>query len=311
MTIRRPNRGLRTLAALAAVVCAPLAWAQPGGTAQPIGSTPSDNTAPAQQQDIAVVEHLGNAVPLNLPFLNAKGETVTLADAFPGDRPVVLALVYYDCPVVCGVVMGKLTEAFQGLDFTIGEDFNVVFASIDPSETPVLASSVKDRYLAMYDRPSASRAAEGWSFLTSPADSTRTLAKAVGWEYKPVADGEFSHPVCIFVLTPEGEIARYVYGVGYEPKTMRMALLEASEGKISESLGDKVLMFCFRYDPTKGKYSLAAFRVVQLGGVVSVLGVGALIGIMLMTERIRRRRLEAATPATSPSHEKPAPESTT
>jgi protein SCO1/2 len=292
VTNPRANPLARLIALVPVLLCMQLgqvASAQPGGGAQPLGSANNPNAVPAQQQDIGVTERLGEPVPLDLPFVNAAGEFVTLRDSFVDDRPVILALVYYDCPVVCAVVMGKLTEAFKGIDFGIGQDYNVVFASIDPSETPALASPVKDRYLATYARANNGKAAEGWAFLTSPADSTRTLAKAVGWEYKPIAGGEFSHPVCVFVLTPDGHIARYVYGVGYEPETMRMALLEASEGKISESLGDKIRMFCYPYDPTTGKYTLAAFRVVQLGGVLSVLAVGGLVGVLLIKERVRRR----------------------
>ena len=290
MTHRQSISLARLAAIVAWVCCAQVATAQPGGAIQPLGSGGSANEVPAQQQDIGVTERLGEQVPLDLPFINAQGDLVMLRDWFVDDRPVILALVYYDCPVVCAIVMGKLTEAFQGIDFGIGQDYNVVFASIDPSETPGLASSVKGRYLASYARGNGGKTADGWAFLTSPADSTRTLAGAVGWEYKPVADGEFSHPVCVFVLTPDGRIARYVYGVGYEPTTMRMALLEASEGKVSESLGDKIRMFCYRYDPATGKYTLAAFRVVQLGGVVSMLAVGSLVGVMLIKERVRRRR---------------------
>lgn len=285
---------MHALASLAIVVGAQLSLAQPGGALPEIGTAPSPNQTPDQQQGVQVVEQLGNQIPLDLPFLNAQGELVTLRQSFTGDRPVVLAMVYYDCPVVCGIVMGKLTEAFKGIDFNIGEDYNVVFASIDPNETPTLAASVKSKYLASYGRTKEAKPAQGWAFLTSPADSSRTLAKALGWEYKPVAGGEFSHPVCIFVLTPEGKIARYVYGVGYEPKTMRMALLEASQGKVSESIGDKIRLFCYRYDPTTGKYALAAFRVVQLGGVLSIFAVASLIGIMLIRERRRTRHLTDA-----------------
>ena len=291
MTPCRHNPWTSLIVALAIAAGAQLSLAQPGGALPAIGSAGSPNETPAQQEGIDVVERLGDQIPLDLPFLNADGELVTLRDSFTDDRPVILAMIYYDCPVVCTIVMGQLTEAFKGIDFDIGKDYNVVFASIDPSETPALASSVKSKYLASYGRTHNADALQGWAFLTSPADSSRTLAKSLGWEYKPVAGGEFSHPVCIFVLTPEGKIARYVYGVGYEPDTMRMALLEASEGKVSKSIGDKIRLFCFRYDPTTGKYALAAFRVVQLGGVLSVLSIGSLVGIMLIRERMRSRSI--------------------
>lgn len=290
----RSIRGL--VAVLAGCLAAGAACAQPGGL-QGIGTAGSPNVTPEEQEGVGVVENLGGDIPLDLVFTNASGESIALGSYFNQGKPVILAMVYYDCPIVCTIVMGKLTDAFKGIDFNIGEDYNVIFASIDPTERSPLASSIKDRYLASYSR-SQTMTSEGWGFLTTPTDSAEILSESLGWAYKPLIDGEYSHPVCIFVLTPEGRIARYVYGVGYEAQTMRMALLEASEGKISESIGDKIRMFCFRYDPTTGKYAVVAFRVVQLGGVVSILIVGSLIGIMLTKERIRHRRSQVAVEAT-------------
>ncbi len=290
----RSIRGL--VAVLAGCFAVGTACAQPGGL-QEIGSAGSPNVTPKEQEGIGVVENLGGQVPLDLVFTNASGERIELGSYFNQSKPVILAMIYYDCPIVCTIVMGKLTDAFKGIDFNIGEDYNVLFVSIDPTERSPLAASVKDRYLASYNR-SQVMTAEGWGFLTTPTESSKTLAESLGWIYKPLVDGEYSHPVCIFILTPEGGIARYVYGVGYEADTMRMALLEASEGKISKSIGDKIRMYCFRYDPTTGKYGVVAYRVVQLGGIVSILIVGALIGIMLTKERIRHRRLQVAAEAT-------------
>lgn len=285
------------LGAAALLLAAGPACAQPGGALPELGSAGTPNVPPPESEGVGVTEHLGDQIPLDLPFTNAAGELVPLRAYFNQGKPVIVAMVYYDCPVVCTIVMGQLTEAFKGIDFNIGDDYNVVFASIDPGELPTLAASVKTKYLATYDRPAAAHAPDGWAFLTSEGDSSRRLAESLGWNYKPIAEGEYSHPVCIFVLTPEGKIARYVYGVGYEAETMRMALLEASDGKISSSIGDKVRMFCFRYDPTTGKYGMVAFRVVQLGGVASMLVVGSLIAVMLTKERIRRRRAPGATAA--------------
>ncbi|VAX42117.1 hypothetical protein MNBD_PLANCTO03-2347 [hydrothermal vent metagenome] len=295
MNIRRAIWGVA--AGIVSCLAAGSLCAQPGGL-QDIGSAGSPNVTPQEQEGIGVVENLGGQIPLDLVFTNADGKQVELGSYFNQDKPVILAMVYYDCPIVCAVVMGKLTAAFKGIDFAIGEDYNVIFASIDPTERSPLASSVKDRYLANYGRPNEGHAAEGWAFLTDSGESAKILAESLGWTYKPIVGGEYSHPVCIFVLTPEGRIARYVYGVGYEPETMRMALLEASKGTISESIGDMIRMYCFRYDPTTGKYAVVAFRVVQLGGVASILLVGSLIGIMLTKERIRHRRSLVATEAT-------------
>ncbi len=296
MIIRRIISGF--LAAAPMLLAPGHACAQPGGSLPALGSAGDPDVPPEQIEGVGVTERLGEQIPLDLPFTNAEGELVPLRAYFNQGKPVILAMVYYDCPIVCTIVMGQLTEAFKGIDFDIGDDYTVVFASIDPSEPHSLAASVKTKHLAAYDRPHAASAPAGWAFLTSDVDSSRTLAQSLGWNYKPIAGGEFSHPVCIFVLTPEGRIARYVYGVGYEPDTMRMALLEASDGKISDSIGDKVRMFCFRYDPTTGKYAMVAYRVVQLGGVASILVVGSLIAVMLTKERIRLRR---AIPASAPT----------
>ena len=284
---------------LAACLAVGSACAQPGGSLPELGSASNRNETPQQAQGVEVVENLGAQLPLELPFTASDGTTAPLAAYFDGEKPVVLALVYYDCPIVCTIVMDKLTTAFKGIDFGIGEDYRVVFASIDPTEPASLAASVKQRYLLHYERPVAE---QGWGFLTSESGSTRQLAQTLGWNYKPIAGGEFSHPVCIFVCTPEGKVARYVYGVGYEPDTMRMALLEASDGKISQSIGDKVRMFCFRYDPSTGKYALAALRVVQLGGVASMLVVGTLVAVMLTKERLRHRRAQAAADDHQPNN---------
>lgn len=263
------------------------------GPSEPIGERPVANVLPDQARGVDVEERLGQRVPLELGFVDSEGTPVALAEYFRDDRPVILAMVYYDCPVVCGIVMGQLTKSFREIDFDIGEDYGVLFVSIDPAEGPELAAEAKSRFLADYTADVARPASvgEGWGFLTAAGDQSRLLAASLGWNYKPLADGEYSHPVCIFVLAPDGTIARYVYGVGYEPETMRMALLEASEGKISPSIGDKIRMFCFRFDPSTGKYSIAALRVVQLGGIVSTVAVGGLIGGFLLKERARRRRI--------------------
>lgn len=294
MIVRPSIPALFTLGlCLAAALVAPVALAQPG--LRPLDSGGAVNQAPEQAKGVEVVERLGEAIPLDLQFMNSDGAPVELGQFFKDGKPVVMALVYYDCPIVCNIVMGKLTEAFKAMDFTIGDDYRVVFASIDPTEEPALAASVKERLLGQYARSGDVR--EGWAFLTAPGDETRVLAASLGWNYKPIAGGEFSHPVCIFVLTPEGRISRYVYGLGYDPETFRMSLLEASGGKISDSIGDQIRLYCFRYDPTTGKYSLVAMRVVQIGGILSILGVGGLVGAMLVREKINRGRARARGPS--------------
>lgn len=262
------------------------------GQIAPVKSLPkavTPNVAPPETVGVDVVERLGHQVPLDIPFVDADGKPVELGKYFHDGKPVILALVYFDCPVVCPIVMGKLTDALKQIDFSIGKDYSVVIASIDPKETPELAKKNKVQYVAAYGHDEAQTNA-GWAFLTAPGDETRMLAHELGWNYRPVSNGQYSHPVCIFILSPDGKVARYLYGLEYDPQTMRMALLEASQGKISPSIGDRVRMFCFQFDPNTGKYSIVAMRVAQLTGVVMMLAMGSLIGGLLIKERIRKRR---------------------
>ncbi len=261
------------------------------GQIAPVKSLPkavTPNVAPPETIGVDVVERLGHQVPLDIPFVDADGNPVELGNYFHDGKPVIVALVYFDCPVVCPIVMGKLTDALKQIDFSIGKDYSVVIASIDPKETPQLAKKNKVQYVAAYGRDK-NETDSGWGFLTAPGDETRMLSHELGWNYRPVSNGQYSHPVCIFILSPDGKVARYLYGLEYDPQTMRMALLEASKGTISPSIGDRVRMFCFQFDPNTGKYSIVAMRVAQLTGVVMMLAMGSLIGGLLIKERIRKR----------------------
>lgn len=255
---------------------------------------------PPAIRDLDVVERLGERIPLDLTVTESDGRVVRLAEAFDDGRPVVLALVYYECPVVCSTVMAKLLACFNGLDYQIGRDFNVVYLSIDPTEKFPLAASVESKALLGYApaAQSAPSVREGWAFLTAGRGESARLAESLGWGFREVSPGQYSHPVCIFVLTPDGRIARYLYGFDYPPKDMKLALLEATEGKIARSVVDRVMLFCYMYDPAAGGYTLAAMRVMRAGGIVSLVAVAGLIGTLLHRERRRRaRRAQAAATA--------------
>ncbi|MFQ5599163.1 MAG: SCO family protein [Candidatus Krumholzibacteriia bacterium] len=228
---------------------------------------------PPQLREVGFDQNLGAQVPLDLVFRDEAGAEVELGRYF-GDKPVVLALVYYECPMLCSMVLNGLTSSLRVLKFDIGSDFEVLTISFDPGETPELAAAKKRNYVEEYARPGA---AAGWHFLTGGDESIRTLTEAVGFRYVYDPDlDQYAHASGIVVLTPEGRVARYFFGIEYAPKDLRLGLVEAAEGRIG-SVVDQVLLYCFRYDPESGTYSAVALNIVRLGGILTVSGIVALI----------------------------------
>jgi len=251
-------------------------------------------TQPAILNDVGIDQKLDAQVPLGATFRDEKGRTVQLKD-YLGKRPVVLALVYYNCPSLCTMVLNELTNCMKLMPTSAGAEFEVLTVSFDPKETPELATEKKFRYLRTYNRPTANA---GWHFLTGDEASIRQLTQAVGFRY--VWDTKFQqyvHASGIMVLTPQGRVARYFYGVRYDAKDLRLALTEASEGKISSPV-ERVLLYCFQYDPATGKYSLAIMRLVRAASILTVLVLGSFIIIHVRRDRIAARA-SAATSATS------------
>lgn len=253
----------------------------------------------AASQGMEVVEHLGQTVPLELDFTNSEGKKVFLKDYFSNtNKPAVVALVFYKCPVACQAVMQKFLECLNNLDLNLGKDFNVLYVSIDPKETPQLAKSMKDGFLSQYSKPVTDDVRNGWQFHTGETESIKSLADALGFPYRPNTDGTFSHPIALFILSPEGKIVRYIHGFNYPPRDIKLALIDASSGRLGKSIGDRLLGFCYMYDPKTGKYTMVAMRVMQVGGVLMIAGIGSLVGVMLVTERVlkkQRAKLQSAT----------------
>lgn len=222
---------------------------------------------------VSIEQHLGREVPTDLTFTDSDGRELQLADLL-GDEPVVLALVYYECPMLCNLIMDGLHRALKPLAFDVGTEFDVVAVSIDPGEDPALASEKKDQALARYAREGTD---EGWHFLTGEEPAIARLADTVGFRYAydPQTD-EYAHASGIFVLTPEGRVAKVFYGVEYSTRDLRLALVEASNEEIG-SLSDAVLLWCYGYDPTTGRYGLAIMRVIQVLGVLTVGVVGSFV----------------------------------
>jgi protein SCO1/2 len=258
-----------------------------------MGSVPPPRPAtPGVLQEIGFDQRLGETVPLDLAFADEAGRSVRLSDYF-GKKPVVLSLVYYECPMLCTLSLNGLAGALEVLSFVPGQEFEVVTVSFDPTETPVLAAAKKKAYLARYKRPGAHA---GWHFLTGAKESVDALVRAVGFRYVwDEATRQFAHPAGILVLTPEGRISHYLFGVEYSPKDLRLALVDAAGGRIGNPV-DQLLLYCYQYDPQTGRYSAAILNLVRAAGVLTVVGLGAFI----LTASRRRRPRPPSPPVETP-----------
>jgi protein SCO1/2 len=231
---------------------------------------------PKDLEGVGITEHPGAKLPLDVEFKDEDGGTVRLGRYFTGDRPVILTLGYYRCPMLCTLVLNSLVDGLRDLPWTPGREFEVVTVSIDPTETPTLARLKKQNYLEEYARPGA---ASGWHFLTGREENIRKLADAVGFGYRYVPErGQYAHAAAIFVATPDGRLAKVLYGVVYQPKTVRLALTEAGEGKVGTT-ADQLLLYCFHYDAQEGRYVLAAQNIMRFGGASTALIVGLWLAV--------------------------------
>jgi protein SCO1 len=242
-------------------------------------------------EEIARIDQkLDSQVPLGLAFRDEMGKTVRLGDYF-GQKPVVLALVYYECPMLCTLVMNGMLTSFQQISFDVGKQFEVLTVSINPKETPSLAARKKQSYAAQYGRPGG---LEGWHFLTQDPDAPNDiheLADSVGFRYAfDERTAQYVHAAGIMVLTPQGRTSRYFYGLEYAPRDMRLGLVEASGNKIGSRV-DQMLLLCYHYDPQKGKYGVVIQNVIRLTGGLTVLLLGTLIAVLLRRERRQRQAI--------------------
>jgi protein SCO1 len=248
--------------------------AQLQGPVQDIGVRPS------LLKEVGIDQKLNQSIPLDLVFRDEHGKPVRLGEYF-GQKPVILSMVYYNCPMLCTQVLNGLESSLKLIPMDIGKQFNVVTVSIDPTERPVLAEAKRALYTGLYGRPNA---AEGWHFLTGNEPQIRQLANALGFRYAYDPDSkQFAHASAIMLLTPEGKISRYFYGIQFPSRDMRLGLVEASEGKIGSPV-DQVLLFCYHYDPSTGKYGVLISRLIQLAGAVTVLAIASLILVLYKKE---------------------------
>jgi protein SCO1/2 len=274
-------------------------WLAIGATALAVAAPSVAQLNPKEPPEairgMEVTERLGAQIPLDLEFMDWNGQPVKLSKYFATGKPVILVLGYYDCPMVCPLIAERLLESLNQVDYTVGKDFNVVYISFDPDNTTQAAAEFRRHAVDGYQRGRTEEIQAGWAFHTSRPGPMKTLADAVGYEYRYLEEsGEYSHPVALAFLSGDGVVSRYIYGFDYDPRDVKLSLMEASKGAIAQSLGDRLLWFCFHYDASTGKYTLAAFRVMQAGGLITVTAVGLLIVGLRAAERARRRRATGA-----------------
>ena len=247
------------------------------------GGTVSTEGLPDALKNIGIRQRLGEQLPLDADLIDERGSAVKLRAYFQGDKPVVLAFVYYSCPMLCNEVLNGLTASLKKLSLTAGEDFQLVAISFDPRDTPEIGRNKKQSYLEKYGR--GEEAADGWHFLTGKPEIVKQIADAAGFGYAwDEKTGQFAHAGGIQIVTPDGKMSRYFYGIDYDSQDLKFALMEASEKTIG-SPTDQLLLYCYHYDPATGKYGLAIMRVLRIGGVLTVIGMGVLFSIFRFHNR--------------------------
>ena len=247
------------------------------------------NTRPPLLQNVGIEQHLNAQIPPDLTFRDDTGKTVKLGDYF-GRKPLIMNLVYYNCTMLCGEALAGLASAMRLVKFDVGNEFDVITISFDPRETPEMAAVKKKDYVGRYGRPDA---AAGWHFLTGPPDSINALTKAVGFQYQyDEKTNQYAHATAIMVLTPQGRISRYFYGVDFPPKDLRMGLVEASQNKIGNAV-DAVLLYCYHYNPETGKYGAMVGNILRLAGGATILLIGGLLLILWRLDRSATRKAAA------------------
>lgn len=272
-------------------------WARAGsesgapGFMRPLPPIEHTEAAPDALKGIGVDEHLGSMLPLDLTFTDDQGQSVTLGKYFSGKKPVILQLGYLGCPMLCSLVSQGTVDSLRKLSLTAGKDYEIVFVSIDPKETYKLAADKKETYVQDYHREGSR---DGFHFLVGKQPEITKLAEAVGFKYKWVEDvQQYSHPAVVMVASPEGKLTRYLYGVKFDDQTMRLSLVEASDGKVGNTI-DQIILTCFHYDGTQGKYAMVAVNMMRAGGALTVIVLGT---VLVLAFRQNARQDSAAAGA--------------
>lgn len=275
-------------------ICGVLVWlggayALPGSA----GAAPWETT-PKELKNLDVEEHVGDSLPLDLIFRDHRRQDGRVRDWFEGRRPVIVSMNYSNCPMLCNLQLSGLVESLKQLDWSAGKEFDVVSVSMDPAETPERAGQTRQRYLDLYERAGTG---SGWRFLVGDRQSVERLAAAIGFKFRFVPErNEYAHPAMFVLCTPDGKIARYMYGVEFPPETLKLSLVEAGEGKVGGTW-EQILLFCFHYDAEKGRYAPAARNLMRTGGAVSVVVIAAFLGWLFRRERRLRTPQGGGSPA--------------
>ncbi|MCY3712296.1 MAG: SCO family protein [Gemmatimonadetes bacterium] len=280
------------LIAVAVMIAAPGAMYGQEGERGPavmkdIGTGPGldASATPEILRHVGIEQRIGGSLPLDLEFNDETGAPVSLGSYF-GDKPVILTLVYYDCPMLCTEVLNGLNRSLAPLNYSIGEEFKVVTVSFDPRESPTLASQKKAVYTQRYGRPGTG---EGWHFLTGEAPAIDALTESVGFNYVyDETEGQFVHGSAIMIISPKGTVSHYFFGIEYPSEDIRLAIIESSEEKLG-NVFDQILLYCFNYDPEQGRYGVAIMNAMRLAGLATLLAMGSFMVVMFKRDRRRRR----------------------
>lgn len=243
------------------------------------------NQKPSILDNVGLDQHLNAQIPLDLNFIDEHGQQVTLRQYF-GQKPVIMSMVYFQCPMLCSQVLSGLTFALNGMQrFDVGREFDVLTVSFDPRDTPQDAQENKERYIKRYRR---SGSEQGWHFLTGKKEQIDALAQVLGFRYAwDERNQQFAHASGIMLVTPDGHIAQYYYGIEYAPRDLRLGIVEASKGKVG-TMVDQILLYCYHYDPTQGRYGAAIFNILRISALGTVLVLGGFVLLMIRRERRSR-----------------------
>ncbi len=265
---------------------------------------------PDQIDGLEVADMRGKAIPRDIQIYNAEGEQVYIGDYFQTDKPTLFMLVYYDCPKLCEVMLNHMNKVVNDVTFDVGEDYQIIVVSFDHTNTTSMAAGKQEFLQNSYKRGLSEEGQSHYLFHTTTANDARRLADAVGFDYRYIPQNkEFSHPSVMYILTPDGRVSNYLSGIGYESRQLRVALLEASDGKIAQSLTDFFLHYCFVYDPHAGAFSAEAKQIMKLGGIASIICVGTLLVVLRIKESVRRKLHKASQNMSTPTGSRPTPKS--
>jgi len=264
------------------------AQSPPGPSSPLYGARPSSGTAstglPTALRDVKIEQKLDQQLPLDLSFRDESGREVKLGQYF-GHKPVVLAFVYYDCPMLCTQVINGMVTSFRVLPFEIGKEFEVVTISFDPRETPALAQAKKQKYVDFLPEKMRADATNGWHFLTGDQENIAKITEAAGFHYRyDETTKQFAHASAIMVTTPQGKLSRYFYGIEYPARDLRLGLIESSANKIGSPV-DQLLLYCYHYDPATGKYGAVVMNIMRIAGVITLIGIIAMLFLLKARHR--------------------------